>query len=210
MKIENENSRHRRAALTTFLCPRTAVQAASSALHRRAGTVANTCRSVRPRPRLCSATASQVLRAALASGGTPHSAFFPQLRVRPPEVGRRGNPGRSLDDCRGGWAAGCAKNARTAPRRRRGGWRGVSLDKSSLKGARAFPAPRPCWSRKHVAPHGRVGCGDAREVAKAAGGELQHLGLRDTFKLIRPCPTIVISDQMRQMAGDGEHHVMMV
>src|ERR1700744_2138424 len=52
--------------------------------------------------------------------------------------------------------------------------------------------------QEHVAPHRRVGCGDAREVAKAAGGKLQHFGLRDAFKLIRRAYD-GIGDPMRRM-----------
>ena len=62
---------------------------------------------------------------------------------------------------------------------------------------------------EHVAPHGRIGRRDPREVAEAAGRELQHLGSRHLGKLIGGADDGV-GDQMRQMAGDAQHQVMVV
>ena len=63
--------------------------------------------------------------------------------------------------------------------------------------------------QEHVAPHRRVGGGDAGEIAKAAGGEFHHLRLRHLFQMRRRADDVV-GDQMRHMAGDGEHHVVVV
>ena len=62
---------------------------------------------------------------------------------------------------------------------------------------------------EHVAPHGRVGSRDAGEVAKAAGGEIDHFRRGHLAELVGGADDGV-GDQMRQMAGDRQHHVMMV
>ena len=54
---------------------------------------------------------------------------------------------------------------------------------------------------EHVAPHGRIGGGDAGEIAKAAGGEFQHLRPRHLAQLVGGADDGV-GDQMRQVAGD--------
>ena len=59
-----------------------------------------------------------------------------------------------------------------------------------------------------VAPHGRVGGGDAGEVAEAAGRVLHHLGLGDLLHVGGGADDIV-GDQVRQVAGDGQHQVVM-
>ena len=58
-----------------------------------------------------------------------------------------------------------------------------------------------------VAPHGRVRCRDPGEVAKAARRIFDHLAARDLLE-IRSRADDRVSDQMRQMAGDGEHEVV--
>ena len=62
---------------------------------------------------------------------------------------------------------------------------------------------------EHVAPHGRIGGGDAGEIAEAAGGEFQHLRARDRLQFVGGADDGV-GDQMRQMAGDREHQVVVV
>ncbi len=62
---------------------------------------------------------------------------------------------------------------------------------------------------EHVAPHGRIGRRDAGEIAEAAGGEFQHLRARHRLHFVGGADDGV-GDQMRQMAGDGEHHVVVV
>ena len=63
--------------------------------------------------------------------------------------------------------------------------------------------------QEDVAPHGRVGGGDAGEVAEAAGRELDHLRLRDRLEIRRRADDVV-GDEMRHVAGDGEHEVVVL
>ena len=63
--------------------------------------------------------------------------------------------------------------------------------------------------QEHVAPHGGIGGGDAGEVAEAAGRILDHFGRRHLLEIGRRRDDVV-GDEMRQMAGDGEHQVMML
>ena len=63
--------------------------------------------------------------------------------------------------------------------------------------------------QEHVAPHRRVGRRDAGEIAKAAGGELDHLRRRHLRQFVGGADDGV-GDQMRQMAGDRQHQVMMI
>ncbi len=60
-----------------------------------------------------------------------------------------------------------------------------------------------------VAPHGRIGRGDAGEVAETAGGELQHFRARNLRKLVGGADD-GIGDQMRQMAGNPEHQIVVI
>ena len=60
---------------------------------------------------------------------------------------------------------------------------------------------------EHVAPHGRIGRGDAGEIAKAAGREFEHFRARDFRQFIRRADDRV-GDQMRQVAGDRQHQVV--
>ena len=60
---------------------------------------------------------------------------------------------------------------------------------------------------EHVAPHRRIGRRDAGEIAEAAGGEFQHFRAGDVLELVGGADDR-IGDQMRQMAGDGQHEVM--
>ncbi len=60
-----------------------------------------------------------------------------------------------------------------------------------------------------VAPHGRIGGGDAGEVAKAARRELDHLGLRHGLE-VRGRADDVVGDEVGHVAGDGEHEVVVL
>ncbi len=60
---------------------------------------------------------------------------------------------------------------------------------------------------ENVAPHGGIGGGDAREIAKTAGRELDHLRARAGLE-IRGGADDVVGDQMRQMARDREHEIV--
>jgi hypothetical protein len=57
--------------------------------------------------------------------------------------------------------------------------------------------------------HDGVGGGDAREVAKAAGRELDHLGVRHALQMPRRVDDVV-GDEVRHVAGDGEHEVVVL
>ena len=50
--------------------------------------------------------------------------------------------------------------------------------------------------QEDVAPHRRVGGGDAGEVAKAAGGEFDHFALRDLLQVVGGADDVV-GDQVR-------------
>jgi hypothetical protein len=63
--------------------------------------------------------------------------------------------------------------------------------------------------QEDVAPHGRVGGGDAGEVAEAAGRELDHLALGDLLEVGGGADDVV-GDQVRHVAGDGQHQVVVV
>ena len=63
--------------------------------------------------------------------------------------------------------------------------------------------------QEHVAPHRRIGGGDAGEVAKAAGRELDHLRARDLLEVGGGADDVV-GDQVRHMAGDREHQVVVL
>ena len=54
-----------------------------------------------------------------------------------------------------------------------------------------------------------IGRGDAGEIAKAAGREFDHFGIGH-FLDIGGGRDDVIGDEMRQMAGDGEHQIVML
>ena len=60
-----------------------------------------------------------------------------------------------------------------------------------------------------VAPHRRVGRGDAGEIAEAAGGELHHLRLGDGLEIGGGADDVV-GDEMRHVAGDGEHEIVVL
>ena len=60
-----------------------------------------------------------------------------------------------------------------------------------------------------VAPHGRVGGGDAGEVAEARGREFDDLFLRHALKIGNSADDVV-GDQMRHVRRDRQHEVMMV
>ena len=62
---------------------------------------------------------------------------------------------------------------------------------------------------EHIAPHRGIGGGDAGEVAEAAGRELDHFRRCHFRQLVRGADNGV-GDQMRQMAGDREHEIMMI
>ena len=62
---------------------------------------------------------------------------------------------------------------------------------------------------EHVAPHDGIGGGDAREVAEAAGRELDHLGVGDALQMPRGVDDVV-GDQVRHVAGDGQHQVVVL
>ncbi len=54
-----------------------------------------------------------------------------------------------------------------------------------------------------------IGRGDAGEVAKAAGGEFHHFGSRHFFEIVGGADDR-IGDEMRQMAGDRQHQIVML
>ena len=60
-----------------------------------------------------------------------------------------------------------------------------------------------------VAPHRRVGRGDAGEIAEAAGRVLDHLAVGDAAEVGGGVDDVV-GDQMRHVAGDGEHQVVVL
>ena len=63
--------------------------------------------------------------------------------------------------------------------------------------------------QEHVAPHDGIGRGDAREVAEAAGRELDHLAVGDALEV--GCGVDdVVGDEVRQVAGDGQHEIMVL
>src|SRR5438128_11862917 len=60
-----------------------------------------------------------------------------------------------------------------------------------------------------VAPHDGVGGGDAREIAKTAGRELDNLGVRHALQMPRRVDDVV-GDEVRHVAGDGEHEIVVL
>ena len=62
--------------------------------------------------------------------------------------------------------------------------------------------------QEDVAPHGRVGGGDPGEIAKPAGRELDHLRAGDLFEIRRGADD-VIGDEMRHVARDRQHEIVM-
>ena len=63
--------------------------------------------------------------------------------------------------------------------------------------------------QEDVAPHGRIGGGDAGEIAKAAGGIFDHFALRHRLEIGRGAHDVV-GDQMRHVAGDGQHQIVVL
>ena len=98
----------------------------------------------------------------------------------------------------------CSNSASPSPRR----IARVSFDRSSLKLAEHFQHGF-LVVQEHVAPHRRIGRRDAGEIAKTAGGELDHFGSRHLRQFVRRADDGV-GDQMRQMAGDRQHQVVML
>src|ERR1700682_1249580 len=62
---------------------------------------------------------------------------------------------------------------------------------------------------ENVAPHGRIGRGNAGEIAKAAGGIFQDFRLGDVTQ-IECGADDVVGDQVRDVAGDSEHQIVML
>jgi hypothetical protein len=60
-----------------------------------------------------------------------------------------------------------------------------------------------------VAPHGRVGGGEAREIAEAGGGIFDHFRLGHRLQVVRRADDVV-GDDVRQVRDDGEHHVVVL
>ena len=60
-----------------------------------------------------------------------------------------------------------------------------------------------------VAPHGRVGGGKAREIAKARGRVFDDLGLGHRLQIVGRADDVV-GDDVRQMRDDGQHHVVVL
>jgi hypothetical protein len=87
------------------------------------------------------------------------------------------------------------------------GWRGQR--RQVLAEAAEHLQHRVLVGEEDVAPHGRVGGGDAGEVAEAAGGELQHLGARHLGQFVGGADDGV-GDEMRQVAGDAEHQIVVL
>jgi hypothetical protein len=63
--------------------------------------------------------------------------------------------------------------------------------------------------QEHVAPHGRIRSRDAGEVAEAASRELHHLRFGHRLE-IRDGADDVVGDEMRHVAGDRQHQVMVL
>ena len=63
--------------------------------------------------------------------------------------------------------------------------------------------------QEDVAPHGRIGGGDAGEVAEAAGRELQNFRARDLTELVGGADDRV-GDEVWQVTGDAEHEIVML
>ncbi len=61
---------------------------------------------------------------------------------------------------------------------------------------------------EYVAPHHRIGGGNPREIAEAAGRELDDLAVGHPLEMPRGVDDAE-GDEVRQMAGDGQHHVVM-
>src|SRR6185295_4482992 len=61
----------------------------------------------------------------------------------------------------------------------------------------------------YVAPHHRVGRGNTLEIAKAAGRKLDHFAVRYASEVSGRIDDVV-GDQMRDVAGDRKHQVMML
>ena len=63
--------------------------------------------------------------------------------------------------------------------------------------------------KENITPHRWIGRRDTREVAKPAGGEFQHFRAGHRLQFVRRADDGV-SNQMRQMAGDGEHQIVVI
>src|SRR5216683_8059630 len=62
---------------------------------------------------------------------------------------------------------------------------------------------------EYIPPHGRIGGRDAGEIAEASGGESQNFRAGDLAQLVRGANDGV-GNEVRQMAGDSEHEVMVL
>ena len=127
------------------------------------------------------------------------------MRVRPAEIGRRGILA-DLDDAAADRAgAGEVLEQRLAVA---AADRARELGEILVEGAEHFQH-RVLVGQKYVAPHRRIGGRDAGEVAKAAGGEFHHFRRRDLAEFVGGADDGV-GDQMRQMAGDRQHQIVML
>jgi hypothetical protein len=130
---------------------------------------------------------------------------FVQFFVRTAEVGRGGILADLDDAAANGAGAGEMVEQRFAVAATD---RARQLGKILVEGAEHFQH-RLLVGEEHVAPHRGIGGGDAGEITKTAGREFNHLGRSHLCELVRGADNGV-GDQMRQMAGDGEHEVMMI
>jgi len=62
--------------------------------------------------------------------------------------------------------------------------------------------------QKHIAPHDRIGCGDAREIAETGRGKFDDLALQILFHIGRRTDNR-IGDKVRQVRGDAKDKVVM-
>ena len=140
-----------------------------------------------------------------ARGREKSRRLLPKLRVRATEVGRSGILADLDDAAADGAGAGKMLEQRLAVRATdgTGEFREVLVEGAEHLQHGLFVG------EEHVAPHCGIGGRDAGEIAKAAGGEFYHFGRGDLRQLVGGADDGV-GDQMRQMAGDREHEIMVV
>ena len=123
--------------------------------------------------------------------------------MRPAEIGRRRILADLHDAAADGAGAGEMREQRLAVAAADGAG---ELRQIFVEGAEHFQH-RVLVGEEHVPPHGRIGRGDAGKIAKAAGGEFEHLGARHFGELVGGADD-GIGDEMRQVAGDRQYQVV--